>query len=160
MVKKILIRVVVLLLVFFAAVFAIGKYINRDTPDTTQEMSRASFPLVYMMEGDMQINSLHGHASQMDVTAMRDALTPVDSDRTLTIQIQPFQKKISGVSFEVLTSDGRKSMEKTKVTNENRCYCGKPGHLLLYAHHSGGWAECRILYQFCHGILSELFERE
>ena len=50
MVKKILIRVVVLLLVFFAAVFAIGKYINRDTPDTTQEMSRASFPLVYMME--------------------------------------------------------------------------------------------------------------
>lgn len=116
MVKKILIRVVVLLLVFFAAVFAIGKYINRDTPDTTQEMSRASFPLVYMMEGDMQINSLHGHASQMDVTAMRDALTPVDSDRTLTIQIQPFQKKISGVSFEVLTSDGRKSMEKTKVT--------------------------------------------
>lgn len=116
MVKKILIRVVVLLLIFFAAVFAIGKYMNRDTPDTTQEMSMASLPLVYMLEGDTQINCLHGHASEMDVMAMRDALTPIDSERTLTIQIQPFQKKISGVSFEVLTSDGKTSMEKTKVT--------------------------------------------
>lgn len=116
MVKKILIRVVVLLLVFFAAVFVIGKYINRDTPDTTQEMGRASLPLVYMLEGETQINCLHGHASEMDVTAMRDALTPINSERTLTIQIQPFQKKISGISFEVLTSDGKTSMEKTKVT--------------------------------------------
>lgn len=116
MVKKIIIRVVVLLLVFFAAVFGIEKYINRDTPDTTQEMSNASLPLVYMLEGETQINSLHGHVKEMDVTAMRDALTPIDSNRTLTIQIQPYQKKISGVSFEVLTSDGKTSMENTKVT--------------------------------------------
>lgn len=116
MVKKIIIRVVVLLLIFFAAVFAIGKFVNRDTPDTTQEMSKASLPLVYMLEGETQINSLHGHVSEMDVTAMRDALTPIDSERKLSIQIQPFQKKISGVSFEVLTSDGKTSMEKTKVT--------------------------------------------
>lgn len=116
MVKKIIVRVVVLLLVFLAAVFAIGKFINRDTPDTTQEMSRASLPLVYMLEGETQINSLHGHVSEMDVTAMRDALTPIDSERRLTIQIQPYQKKINGISFEVLTSDGKTSMEKTKVT--------------------------------------------
>ena len=38
MVKKIIIRVVVLLLVFSGAVFGIGKFINRDTPDTTQAM--------------------------------------------------------------------------------------------------------------------------
>lgn len=116
MVKKILVRVLVLLLVFFAAVFAIGKYINRDTPDTTQEMARASFPLVYMMAGETQINCLHGHASEMDVKAMRDALTPIDSERKVRIQIEPFQKKIGGISFEVLTSDGKTSMEKTKVT--------------------------------------------
>lgn len=47
---------------------------------------------------------------------MRDALTPIDSERTVTIQIQPFQKKINGISFEVLTIDGETSMENTKVT--------------------------------------------
>ena len=116
MVKKIIVRVVTLLLVFFAAVFAIGRFINRGTPDTTQEMNAASFPLVYMLQGETQVNSLHGYAKEMDVTAMRDALTPIDSERTVTIQIQPFQKKINGISFEVLTIDGETSMENTKVT--------------------------------------------
>lgn len=116
MIKKILIRVVVLLLVFVAAVFGIGKYINRDTPDTTQAMNGATFPLVYMLQGETQVNCLHGHAGELDVTALRDALTPIDSQRSVKLQIQPFQKKINGVSFEVLTSDGKTSMENTKVT--------------------------------------------
>lgn len=116
MVKKIIIRVVTLLLIFAAAVFTIGKLINRDTPDTTKEMSNATLPLVYMMEGDTQINALHGHKREMDVMALRDALTPIDSDRTVTIQIQPFEKKIEGIRFEILTSDGRTSLENTKVT--------------------------------------------
>ena len=37
--KKVIIRVAVLLLVFFGAVFVIGKIINQGTPNTTQEMA-------------------------------------------------------------------------------------------------------------------------
>lgn len=116
MVKKIIIRVVVLLLVFSGAVFGIGKFINRDTPDTTQAMGAATLPLVYMMNGDTQMNCLHGYVKEMDVTAMRDALTPIEGDRSVTIQVEPFQTKINGISFEVLTADGSSSLENTKVT--------------------------------------------
>ena len=116
MVKKIMIRVGILLLIFFAAVFVFGRIINRGKPDSTQEMGEPSLPLVYVLEEETQMNSLHGHVKEMDVMAMRDALTPISSERTLTIQIQPFQRQVSGVSFEVLTSDGKTSMENTKVT--------------------------------------------
>lgn len=116
MIKKILIRVVTLLIVFVAAVFGIGKYINKDTPDTTEAMRIATLPLVYMLNDETQMNRLHGYVKEMEITAMRDALTPIDSDRKLNIQIQPYQNKVTGVEFEVLTSDGKKSMENTKVT--------------------------------------------
>lgn len=117
MVKKIMIRAGILLLIFFAAVFVFGRIINRGKPDSTQEMGEPSLPLVYVLEEETQMNSLHGHVKEMDVMAMRDALTPISSERTLTIQIQPFQRQVSGVSFEVLTSDGKTSMENTKFPN-------------------------------------------
>lgn len=114
--KKVIIRIVTLLLVFAAAVFVIGKILNKDTPDTTGQMGQATLPLVYMTWEGTQLNCLHGYQKEMDVAAMRDSLTPMNDKRELTIQIQPYQNKISGVSFEVITADGKTSMEHTKVT--------------------------------------------
>lgn len=114
--KKVIIRIAVLVLVFAASVFGIGKFINRGTPDSTGEMSSATLPLVYMNVEDTQLNCLHGYKKEMDVTTMRDSLTPVDDNRELKIQIQPYQNKINGVSFEVISSDGKTSLENTKVT--------------------------------------------
>ncbi len=116
MLKKVMIRVAVLLLVFAASIFGFGKILNRNMPDTTEEMKPATLPLVYMLNGEQQINRLHGYTREMDVTALRDALTPIDGQRTLQIQIQPYQNKIENISFEVLTSDGETSLENTKVT--------------------------------------------
>lgn len=114
--KKILVRVLVLVLVFAAAAFGTAKFLNRGTVNTTEAMASASFPLVYVNLDGMQMNCLHGYAKEMDVMAMRDTLTPMGDDRTVSIQIEPFQNKIHSVSFEVLTADGSKSMENTQVT--------------------------------------------
>lgn len=116
MFKKIIIRAAVLIVVFVGAIVGTSIYMNKDTPDTTEVMRGASLPLVYMLSGDRQLNPLHGYVKEMDVTAMRDALTPIDSQRILNIQIQPFQTKVSDIEFEVLTSDGKTSLENTKVT--------------------------------------------
>lgn len=115
--KKILIRVVVLTLVFLGAAFATAKFLNQGTVNTTENMASASFPLVYVNLEGTQMNCLHGYAREMDVMAMRDSLTPLKDDRTVNIQIQPFQNQINSVSFEVLTADGSKSMENTQVTS-------------------------------------------
>lgn len=115
--KKILIRIVVLVLVFLAAAFGTSKFLNRGTVNTTEVMAAASFPLVYVDMDGMQVNCLHGYAKEMDVMAMRDTLTPIDGSRTVNIQIEPFQNQIRSVSFEVLTADGSKTLENTQVTS-------------------------------------------
>lgn len=116
MIKKVIIRVAVLLTVFVVSIFGMGKFINQGTSDTTESMRAATQPLIYMLNDGTQLNCLHGYVKEMDVTAMRDALTPIDSDRILNIQIQPFQTKVSNISFEVLSADGKQSLENTQVT--------------------------------------------
>lgn len=115
--KKVLIRIVVLVLVFAAAVFGISKFLGKKTTSTTEVMSQATFPLMYVNLNGKQMNCLHGYAREMDVTAMRDTLTPIGDDKTVSIQIEPFENQISGVSFEVLSADGSKSQENTLVTS-------------------------------------------
>ena len=113
--KKILIHILTLAAVFVLAVFGISYYLNQGTTDTTETMAKASFPLVYMTSGGTKLNCLHGYSKSMDVTAMRDTLTPLEDDRTLTIQVEPYQNKINEISYTIMSSDGEKILEKTKV---------------------------------------------
>ena len=46
--KKILIRIVVLVLVFAAAVFGTSKILGKKMADTSEVMAQATFPLVYV----------------------------------------------------------------------------------------------------------------
>lgn len=120
MVKKagnIIIRIIATLVIFIVAVFTMSKMINRETPQTTQAMADATLPLLYMLNEDVQLNSLHGYVAEMDVKAMHDNLTPLDSDRSVKIQIQPFETKISDITFKVITADGNQVMENTKASD-------------------------------------------
>ena len=113
--KKILIRVLVLALVFAGAIFGISRFLNREKVNTAETLAAASFPLVYINMDGTHVNCLHGYAKEMDVMAMRDTLTPIGDDRTVSIDIEPFQNQIKSVSFEILSADGKNSVEDTKV---------------------------------------------
>lgn len=121
-VKTILVHIVVLLLVFIGAVVGFARWINQTVPNTAQAMENSSFPLVYMQNGGVSYNCLHGYAYEMDVNYIRDTVTVLNDDHELQIQIQPFDTNIESVSYEVLTLDGSQSLENTKVikmTEEN-----------------------------------------
>ena len=51
-------------------------------------MDDSTFPLVYMQDDGTSFNCLHGYAGQMDVSYIRDSITPLNADRRLDIQIQ------------------------------------------------------------------------
>lgn len=53
--KKILIRIVVLVLVFAAAVFGTSKILGKKMADTSEVMAQATFPLVYVDLNGKQI---------------------------------------------------------------------------------------------------------
>lgn len=106
---------VVLTIIFIAAVAGFARYVNQAVPSTAQAMENSKFPLLYMRNNGVSYNCLHGYSYEMDVNYIRDTVTVLDSDHMLDIQIQPFDTNIESVSYEVLTLDGANSLENTQV---------------------------------------------
>ncbi|MDO4453711.1 MAG: hypothetical protein Q4B90_04380 [Eubacteriales bacterium] len=115
--KGIIVKIVILAVVFAAAAAGIFAWMSRENISGDRKMQDATFPLVYLTYKDTQINCLHGYAKPMQVTAMRDTITPLNTDRTLEVQIKNFGQNIKDLNFQVITLDGETVLEKTKVTN-------------------------------------------
>lgn len=108
-------HILFLIVLFLASVLVFSRIINRTAPDTAEIMDDSTFPLVYMQDDGTSFNCLHGYAGQMDVSYIRDSITPLNADRRLDIQIQAFGASIDSVTYQVLTLDGTESLEQTKV---------------------------------------------
>lgn len=118
--KKLLIRVAVLLLIFVGSTAVFAVVLNNETNMRTEDMEQSSLPLVYMVYKDVQMNPMHGYVKPMEVTGVRDTLTPISTERNMSIRIQTFGTKVEDIYFEVFTADGKTSLENTKVTDITR----------------------------------------
>ena len=113
--RNIVIRIAAFIAVYVLAVLISSRVINQFTPDTATEMATSTFPLVYMRQGGINFNCLHGYNHEMDVSQMRYSITPLTERREVTICIQTFGASVDSVSYEVVTIDGTQSLENTKV---------------------------------------------
>jgi hypothetical protein len=116
-IKNILVHIIVLSVIFVAAVIGFSRWINQTAPSSAEEMENSTFPLMYMQNSGVSYNCLHGYSREMDVNYIRDTVTVLRDDHKLDIQIQPFNTNVESVSYEVLTLDGTQSLENTNVIN-------------------------------------------
>lgn len=114
-IRNLIIRIILLAALFAACVVLFSRQINQVTPDSAQAMTDATFPLVNMQKDGVDFNLLHGYSREIDVSQMRDSITPLTDKRGLTLVVQTFGAAIDSVSYEVLTIDGTRSLENTKV---------------------------------------------
>lgn len=115
--KKILTKAGILLLVFFLGVIAFSSMMNKETTDNKMDLEDATLPVMSMKIGDQKVNRMYGHATQMQVDFMRESLTPIETDKELTVSITPNGHKIKDLVYEVRTSDGNKVIENDKIKN-------------------------------------------
>ena len=69
--KKSILKIVYTVIMFLIAMLMIDHFMNKGNTDITAEMSKATYPLVYVMEGDTRINCLHGYDREMDCSQLR-----------------------------------------------------------------------------------------
>ena len=115
--KKGLIKGTVCVVTFLISLFVISAIMNRGNTDMTMEMSEASYPLVYINYEGQHINCLHGYANEMDVSFMRDTITPLGEDRNISLYLEKFGNTITSLSFEVRSTDGERLIENSQVFN-------------------------------------------
>lgn len=113
--KRSIIKGSIVVIVFFIALFAVSKIMNKGNTDMTTEMGEATYPLVSVNYGGFRINTMHGYQDAMDVTQMRECLTPLVYGRKMNLVIEPYGNRISGVRFEIRSVDGSRLIEDTTL---------------------------------------------
>lgn len=111
------IKIVVIVLSFFLALFLFSVLLNRETVSVTAEMQKATYPTVSIQKQSYTINCMRGYATQMAPSFMRESITPLDEGRALTICIDKYGQDVTGVSYEVRSIDGERLIESTELTD-------------------------------------------
>ncbi|MCD8110419.1 MAG: hypothetical protein LUE14_10040 [Clostridiales bacterium] len=107
----------ILAAVFIAGLFVFEKLTNHETQDLTADMAEASLPVVYLIEGDEQVNELHGYTTEMDATSVRDTITPVESGGVLPISVDLYGNEITSISYEVRSLDTTRLVQQSEAEN-------------------------------------------
>lgn len=105
--KKRVIKVLILTAVFIVAVGILSYITNRGNADMTADMGAATLPRIAFFQDEYEINELAGYVNEMDMTAVRDTITPLTETGTLNLQIKKYERKIEALSYEVYTLDGQ-----------------------------------------------------
>lgn len=113
--RKTLIKGAVVIIVFFSALFVISNLMNKGNADMTTEMGEASYPVIAMNYGGFRINVLHGYHEAMEVSQMRESLTPLVSGRKVNLDIDTYGTRVDGIRFEVRSVDGSRLIEDTAI---------------------------------------------
>lgn len=118
--KKSIIKGTIVVIVFFAALFIIGDIMNKGNADMTTEMEAASYPVVSVNYGGLQINRLHGYRDTMDVAQMKECITPLTAGRKMQLSIDTYGNRIGSLRFEVRSVDGSRLIENTEIGEYER----------------------------------------
>lgn len=115
--NKKIIKVVVLVLVFFLSLAGLSLFTNTDNMELTSEMPEATLPVIYLQKEDIYINELFGYRGEMDALSIRDSITPLSEDMVLPVTVQAFDNHVEGISYEVRTMDMERLLEETQVSD-------------------------------------------
>lgn len=109
-------KFLILLAVFCVALVVFSKLTNHETRDLTTDMSEASLPVVYVVNGEKLMNEMHGYVDDMSVVSMRDTITPLPQNGKLTLRIDLYGKKIQKVSFQIRSLNGDRLVQDGDIS--------------------------------------------
>lgn len=112
--KRGLLRAGILTLVFIAAVFLFSLLTGQKNADMTVDMGSATLPRLHFEIEGYQANALVGYTEKMDLTAMRDTLTPLDANGKVNITVEKFGEKVNSFSYKIYTLDGKTRLDESK----------------------------------------------
>lgn len=84
---------------------------NRTTSEITMDMPKATLPVVSVKVGEHKINTMYGYTSKREEAFVKDSITPISSDREITLVVDTFETDIDSIEYEVRSIDGERLIE-------------------------------------------------
>ncbi len=113
--RKALIKITVVLATFIAAVLITSSLVNLDSVDMTSDMAQATLPVVTTQYNGIDINRMYGYVKDMDLSCMRDSITPLMSGRRMKLDIDTYGATVLGIAYEVRAVDSGRLIEDTTI---------------------------------------------
>ena len=114
--KRILIRILTVLFTFIVASVITSRIINKDSVDMTSGMGPASIPAVTIEYDGISINRMYGYENDMDLSYMRETITPLMPGRRMNLVIDTYGSNVLGINYEVRTVDGSRLIEDNSIS--------------------------------------------
>ncbi len=121
-------KVIILTFIFVISLMFMSENIREEeiTLKTTVKMGEAQFPLLYIKTGDYEINRLHGYSSNIDANVIREAMTPIDTEKSIQVRLEENGATVRKIKYEVrelkenvLLDEGEiNALEQTKQGKE------------------------------------------
>ena len=89
--------------------------VNRVTSEITMDMPKATLPVVSVKIGEYKINTMYGYTSKREEAFTKDSITPISSNREITLVVDTFQADIDFVEYEVRSIDGERLIEGGEI---------------------------------------------
>ena len=85
---NVLVRILVMAAIFVITIYLVNIFQNRSYKNLAAEMKDAELPLAYVCYGDSLLNCMHGYTGEVDLTLLRDSVTPIDENKNLEIMVE------------------------------------------------------------------------
>lgn len=113
--KKKIIHIGILAVIFVAAVIFFEHITSQGNDDMMADLGNATLPRVYFSVEGYGVNPLNGYVDEMDVTTMRDTITPVTGNQ-LVMNVEAEERKISSADYAVYTLDGETKLYENEIS--------------------------------------------
>lgn len=118
--KKGIQKILILLLVFIAAMAAVFFFLHGDSEGEKvvyEGMSQASLPVVYAVYDGRRINRMYGYTTEMQDEYMRDDITPLPEEGGLEISVDCYADTVTGISYVLRDSASGRLLESTEIAD-------------------------------------------
>ena len=102
--------------VFIMAVLVFSYLTNKGDDSMTADLGSATFPQISFDCDGFGVNAVPGYAKQMNITEVRDTITPVLKNK-LDMELIPYDNKISSLEYKIYTLDGTECLHEDTVKN-------------------------------------------
>lgn len=115
--SKKVIKPIVLIVVFIAALITFCITTNKGNKDMTTKQADATLPVMSFYLDKIKINTLHGYTAEMDPTKMRDCVIPISDDRKLSLSISTYGMAVDRISYKIRSMDGKRLVADGEISS-------------------------------------------
>lgn len=113
--SKAIILIIYCILIFFVSLFIWAAVMNQGNTDMTTEMASPTLPVMNFRYDTYNLETLYGYVEPMEISSMRESLTPLMPERKVSFRVNTYDKKIVGLRYELRTTDGERLLESEEI---------------------------------------------